>query len=135
MFEQFQRSECEVNGVRIAYRKGGSGPPLLLLHGYPQTHFMWHQVADQLAERFTVVAADLRGYGDSEKPPGGDDHSAYSFRAMAQDQVEVPMEVPVEVPARRARTLAVRWLRCLSSRVPALKTSVSGLSAIASAPW
>lgn len=89
MFEQFQRDECEVNGVRIAYRKGGSGPPLLLLHGYPQTHVMWHRVADQLAEHFTVVAADLRGYGDSSKPEGGADHVAYSKREMALDQVEL----------------------------------------------
>lgn len=89
MFEQFQRDECEVNGVRIAYRKGGSGPPLLLLHGYPQTHVIWHKVADQLAERFTVVAADLRGYGDSSKPEGGDNHIAYSKREMASDQVEL----------------------------------------------
>lgn len=89
MFEQFQRSECEVNGVRINYRKGGSGPPLLLLHGYPQTHVIWHKVADQLAQRFTVVAADLRGYGDSSKPDGGKDHVAYSKREMARDQVEL----------------------------------------------
>lgn len=89
MFEQFQRDECEVNGVRIAYRKGGSGPPLLLLHGYPQTHVMWHEVADQLAERFTAVAADLRGYGDSSKPEGGENHVAYSKREMARDQVEL----------------------------------------------
>lgn len=89
MFERFQRHECDVNGVRIAYRKGGSGPPLLLLHGYPQTHVMWHEVADLLAERFTVVAADLRGYGDSGKPQGGDDHSAYSKREMARDQVQL----------------------------------------------
>ncbi|HCJ29315.1 MAG TPA: alpha/beta hydrolase, partial [Pseudomonas sp.] len=87
MFEQFQRDECEVNGVRIAYRKGGSGPPLLLLHGYPQTHVIWHEIADQLAERFTVIAADLRGYGDSSKPEGGKRHVAYSKREMALDQV------------------------------------------------
>lgn len=89
MFEQFQRDECNVNGVRIAYRKGGSGPPLLLLHGYPQTHVMWHRIADELAERFTVVAADLRGYGDSGKPEGGERHVAYSKREMARDQVEL----------------------------------------------
>lgn len=89
MFEQFQRDECEVNGVRIAYRKGGSGPPLLLLHGYPQTHVIWHKVADQLARHFTVVAADLRGYGDSSKPEGGDNHIAYSKREMARDQMEL----------------------------------------------
>ena len=89
MFESFQRDECEVNGVRINFRKGGTGPPLLLLHGYPQTHVIWHKVADQLAERFTVVAADLRGYGDSSKPAGGVDHVAYSKREMALDQVEL----------------------------------------------
>jgi len=89
MFEQFQRGECDVNGARINYRKGGSGPPLLLLHGYPQTHVIWHRVADQLAERFTVVAADLRGYGDCSKPEGGEDHIAYSKREMARDQVEL----------------------------------------------
>ena len=67
----------------------GSGPPLLLLHGYPQTHAMWHQIAPRLAERFTVVCADLRGYGDSGKPDGGEHHANYSKRAMAADQVEV----------------------------------------------
>jgi haloacetate dehalogenase len=61
----------------------------LLLHGNPLTHVMWHKIAPRLAQRFTVVAADLRGYGDSSKPDGGEDHSGYSFRAMAQDQVEV----------------------------------------------
>jgi haloacetate dehalogenase len=68
---------------------GGQGPPLLLLHGYPQSHAEWHKVAPLLARDFTVVAADLRGYGDSSKPEGGADHSGYSKRAMAQDQVEV----------------------------------------------
>lgn len=63
--------------------------PVLLLHGYPQTHAMWHPVAPRLAESFTVVATDLRGYGDSSKPPGGEDHAAYCKRAMAEDQVEV----------------------------------------------
>lgn len=97
MFEKFQRDECEVNGVRIAYRKGGSGPPLLLLHGYPQTHVMWHRVADQLAEHFTVVAADLRGYGDSSKPQGGADHVDYSKREMALDQVELMRSLGFEL--------------------------------------
>ena len=87
MFEQFQRGECEVNGVRINYRKGGSGPPLLLLHGYPQTHAMWHKVAPRLAERFNVVATDLRGYGDSGKPATDAEHAPYSKRVPAADQV------------------------------------------------
>jgi haloacetate dehalogenase len=69
--------------------RGGAGPAVLLLHGYPQTHAMWHRVAPDLAEHFTVVCPDLRGYGDSAKPPGGHDHLEYSKRAMAMDQVAV----------------------------------------------
>jgi haloacetate dehalogenase len=76
-------------GVTIHTVKGGSGPPLLLLHGAPLTHYTWRDVAPRLAEDFTVVAADLRGYGDSSMPPGLADHSNYSKRAMALDQVEV----------------------------------------------
>jgi haloacetate dehalogenase len=89
MFEGFQQKRIETAAATINLRIGGSGPPLLLLHGNPLTHVMWHKIAPQLAEEFTVVAADLRGYGDSSKPPGGGDHRAYSFRAMADDQVEV----------------------------------------------
>lgn len=73
------------NGVALAVRRFGAGPPVLLLHGYPQTHRMWHAVAPALAERFTVVCPDLRGYGDSAKPPGDPHHAAYSKRAMAAD--------------------------------------------------
>jgi len=76
-------------GVTINAVKGGSGPPLLLLHGAPLTLYTWRDVAPRLAEEFTVVAADLRGYGDSSKPQGLPDHSNYSKRAMAQDQVDV----------------------------------------------
>jgi haloacetate dehalogenase len=89
MLEGFTRSEIKTSSARIVTVVGGSGPPLLLLHGNPFTHLSWLKVAPTLAREFTVVATDLRGYGDSEKPPGGDDHSGYSFRAMAQDQVEV----------------------------------------------
>ena len=89
MFEGFTRSEIKTSGARIVTVRGGDGPPLLLLHGNPFSHLSWHKVAPRLASEFTVVATDLRGYGDSEKPPGGKDHSGYSFRAMAQDQVEV----------------------------------------------
>lgn len=81
------RTDVDVEGVRIACEAGGQGPPLLLLHGYPQTRECWREVAGELAERFTVVLADLRGYGDSDKPAGGDDHAAYSKRAMARDMV------------------------------------------------
>ena|SRR6266567_3199182 len=81
---RIRTSETEINAVI-----GGSGPPLLLLHGYPQTHVMWHKIAARLADRFTVVCTDLRGYGDSGKPEGESSHINYSKRAMAQDQIEV----------------------------------------------
>src|SRR5215467_3315111 len=89
VFEGFTRTEIKTSGARIVTVRGGSGPPLLLMHGNPFSHVSWHKIAPRLAQEFTVVATDLRGYGDSEKPSGGDDHSGYSFRAMAQDQVEV----------------------------------------------
>lgn len=89
MFAGFHTAQRQVNGVHIAYRVGGSGPGLLLIHGHPQTHVIWHKVAEQLAEHFTVVAADLRGYGDSEKPEAVADHSNYSKREMARDSLEL----------------------------------------------
>src|SRR3954471_16867513 len=85
----FTRTEVQTSGARIVVAHGGSGPPLLLLHGNPFTHLSWHKFAPRLAQKFTVVATDLRGYGDSEKPPSQPDHANYSFRAMAQDNVEV----------------------------------------------
>jgi haloacetate dehalogenase len=84
-------SGAEINGV-----VGGSGPPVLLLQGWPQTHLEWRHVAPALAQRFTVVATDLRGYGDSSKPPEGENHAAYSKRAMAQDQIEVMRQLGFE---------------------------------------
>lgn len=89
MLPGFERKRIEAGEVTINASIGGSGPPLLLLHGYPQTHVMWHRIAPQLAKRFTVVAADLRGYGDSSKPAGIADHSSYSKRTMAADMVAV----------------------------------------------
>src|SRR4029077_6812223 len=89
MFEGFETKSIAVNGVTINLVVKGKGPPVLLLHGYPQTHVLWHKIAPRLVENYTVVAADLRGYGDSSKPADGENHSAYSKRAMAEDQVEV----------------------------------------------
>lgn len=88
-FPGFQMREIETSGATIRLVVGGGGPAVLLLHGYPQTHIIWRKVAQQLAKEFTVVAADLRGYGASSKPPDGENHSAYSKRAMANDQIEV----------------------------------------------
>lgn len=89
MFEGFTQHRIGTGGAEINLRTGGQGPALLLLHGYPQTHAMWHKIAPALAERFTVVAADLRGYGDSSKPPTDGRHAPYAKRAMAQDMAEV----------------------------------------------
>lgn len=89
MFAGFHKDQRHVNGVDIAYRLGGSGPGLLLLHGHPQTHVIWHKVAAQLAQHFTVVAADLRGYGDSGKPEADERHVNYSKREMGRDGVEL----------------------------------------------
>lgn len=89
MFERFTLTQIETGQGPIRTRVGGSGPPLLLLHGNPQTHVMWHRVAPALSQRFTVVATDLTGYGMSSKPPSTADHAPYSKRAMARTQVEV----------------------------------------------
>ena len=89
MFDGFEEFDIATTGTTIHGRRGGEGPPVLLLHGIPETHLMWHRVAPQLAERFTVVAADLRGYGDSGTPPTAADHAPYSMREIALDQVEV----------------------------------------------
>jgi haloacetate dehalogenase len=90
MFEGFEKTRIDVNGVNIHLRYAGSGPPVLLLHGYPQTHVEWHKVAPVLKEHFTVVCPDLRGYGDSDKPPSDDaDFSTFCKRTTAADQVAV----------------------------------------------
>ena len=89
MFEGFERKLVNVDGIEIACVVGGSGPPVLMLHGFPQCLAMWADVAPRLARNYTVVCADLRGYGDSAKPRCAPDHSNYAFRALAQDQVGV----------------------------------------------
>jgi haloacetate dehalogenase len=89
MFEGFSTEDVLHEGVRLRVRRAGAGPPLLLLHGHPQTHAMWHKVAPALAGRRTVVAMDLRGRGDSQRLPASADHAAYSKRAMAADAIAV----------------------------------------------
>lgn len=86
-FPGFQSSRVTLGAIDIACCIGGSGPPVLLLHGFPQNRSMWARIAPQLARHYTVVAADLRGYGDSSKPPDQPDHANYSFRAFAEDQL------------------------------------------------
>jgi haloacetate dehalogenase len=88
MFEGFSERELATDRGAVFARVGGAGPPLLLLHGYPQTHLMWHGVASRLAERFTVVAADLSGYGRSLRPEPADDHGPHAKRALARDQIQ-----------------------------------------------
>jgi len=88
-FEGFELSQINVGDGALRVRRGGSGPPLLLLHGNPQTHAMWHAVAPALARKYSVVCPDLRGYGGSFKPPVTADHGAYAKAAMARDMVEL----------------------------------------------
>jgi haloacetate dehalogenase len=89
MFDGFSLEMVDLDEIQARVRIGGDGPPILLLHGAKQTHVMWHRVAPALAERFTVVAPDLRGYGRSSKPPATPDHARYSKRVMARDQVQL----------------------------------------------
>jgi haloacetate dehalogenase len=89
LFPGFSARNVRTRGATIHFEAGGRGEPVLLLHGYPQTHAMWHKVAPELARDYTVVCPDLRGYGDSSKPKGLPDHANYAKRAMAQDMAEV----------------------------------------------
>jgi len=89
LFPGFEKKRIRTSKASINLVTGGSGPPVLLLHGYPETHAMWHRVAPELARDYRVICADLRGYGASSKPPGLPDHSNYSKRAMAKDMTEV----------------------------------------------
>ena len=96
MLESFAPTLVKTTAAEIHVAHGGSGPPLLLLHGYPQTHAMWHMVAPTLAETHTVICPDLRGYGASSKPPGDTEHATYSKRALARDMVEVMSQLGFE---------------------------------------
>ncbi|MFO7707931.1 MAG: alpha/beta hydrolase [Desulfobacterales bacterium] len=110
-FPGFERCGVRTSGARIHTLRGGSGPPLLLLHGYPQTHVMWHRIGPRLARHFTVVLTDLRGYGDSGKPDSGVNHANYSKRAMALDQIEVMQALGYErfAVAGHDRGARVAW--------------------------
>ncbi len=96
MFEGFTIETIDADGTAIRCARSGSGPPVLLLHGFPQTMAMWARIAPALAERYTVVCGDLRGYGDSAKPKCAADNSNYAFRAMAADQVAVMRKLGFE---------------------------------------
>ncbi len=126
MFEGFADRRVQVSGgVTLRVRATGTGPAVLLLHGYPQTHACWHRVAPSLVEAgFRVVASDLRGYGDSSKPPSDDSHAAYSKRAMARDQVEMMRSLGHERFAvaghDRGGRVAHRMARDFPDRVRAL---------------
>jgi haloacetate dehalogenase len=93
MFEGFDEKRIQANGVEIFTLVGGAGPPLLLLHGYPQNHFMWHLVAPVLSQHFTLVCPDMRGYGQSEKPQSEPEFANYSKREMARDMVDLMAEL------------------------------------------
>ncbi|MGP0089279.1 MAG: alpha/beta fold hydrolase [Xanthobacteraceae bacterium] len=96
MFEGFARRTLDGDGAAINAVVGGSGPPVLLLHGFPQSLAMWTRIAPRISERYTVVCADLRGYGDSAKPKCLPDRANYSFRAMANDQVAAMRQLGFE---------------------------------------
>lgn len=93
LFPGFSQHRVGTRGAEINLKRGGDGPPVLLLHGYPETHLCWHRVAPALARRFTIVTPDLRGYGDSSKPHSDPDHATYSKRTMARDMIEVMAEL------------------------------------------
>jgi haloacetate dehalogenase len=96
MFEKFVLEQVDVGAATLRVRHGGSGYPVLLLHGHPRTHTTWHRVAPLLAEDYSVVCPDLRGYGQSSKPKATDDHATYSKRAMAQDCLRLMQELGYE---------------------------------------
>lgn len=96
MFDNFESSKIKVNGININYKIGGKGTPILMLHGYPQTHIMWRKIAPLFSKDYTVICPDLRGYGDSDKPPSDIRHRNYSKKVMAQDQADLMKKLGFE---------------------------------------
>ncbi len=130
MFEGFERVRVETEGASINAVRGGEGPPVLLLHGYPQTLAMWHLVAPRIADSFTVVAADLRGYGESSRPEGGEDHAGYSKRAMALDQVEVMRELGFDTFAVAGHDRGARVAHRMALDHPEIVTKLAVLDIV-----
>ena len=115
LFPGFKATKIKTSGATLNLVSGGKGSPVLLMHGYPQTHVLWHKIAPKLAEKFSIVAADLRGYGDSSKPEGGEKHENYSKRAMALDMVEAMHQLGFEKFAVVATTAGAGWRTGLHS--------------------
>jgi haloacetate dehalogenase len=130
LFPGFTTHRVGTSGTEIRCVVGGDGPPMLLLHGYPQTHAMWHRVAPLLARHYTVVCPDLRGYGDSGKPASDDTHAAYSKRVMAQDMVELMRDLghPRFYLAGHDRGGRVAHRLCLDSPDAVIRLAVLDIS-------
>jgi haloacetate dehalogenase len=130
LFPGFTTHRVSTSGTEIRCVVGGDGPPMLLLHGYPQTHAMWHRVAPVLARHYTVVCPDLRGYGDSGKPASDDTHAAYSKRVMAQDMVELMRDLghPRFYLAGHDRGGRVAHRLCLDSPDAVIRLAVLDIS-------
>jgi len=124
LFEGFEQGRVRTSGATINYVTAGAGEAVLLVHGYPETHVCWHRIAPELAKRYRVICADLRGYGDSSKPTGLPDHSNYSKRAMALDMVELMHQLGHEtfhlVGHDRGARVAHRLTRDHEARVRSL---------------
>ena len=111
MFKNFKQDIIEVNGVNINYKIGGKGEPLLLLHGYPQSHVLWRKIAPLFAENYTVICSDLRGYGDSDKPQSDKKHLTYSKKTMGLDQNELMKKLGFNVDFRASGQTGMVELR------------------------
>jgi haloacetate dehalogenase len=133
VFEGFTQRRLTANGISINVTSGGAGPPLLLLHGYPQTYVMWHRVAPRLAEHFTVVCPDLRGYGDSAKPPSDSTHAVYAKRTMANDAVALMRELGYERFAVAGHDRGARVARRLALDHPQAVTRLALLDIVPTA--